>query len=190
MPPLGKRPKQTRTTSPRSKHLNRDQKFFDRYSLVLGVLGAATIAILVLAMKLSDMTQGVYTRDGAEYQAALNARIRPLGEVYLPGEEYATTVPTVETAPEPQPVATIMSGPQVYNSACIACHGTGVAGAPMIGDAEAWGARIAQGVDTLNEHAVNGFSGSLGFMPAKGGRLDLSDDEVHAAIQYMVNESR
>ncbi len=60
----------------------------------------------------------------------------------------------------------------------------------MVGDTEAWGARIAQGVDTLNEHAVNGFSGSLGFMPAKGGRLDLSDDEVHAAIQYMVNESR
>jgi len=170
--------------------LNRDQKFFDRYSLVLGVLAAATIALIVLAMKLSDLTQGVYTRDGAEYQAALNARIRPFGEVYLPGEEYATTVPTVETAPEPEPVATIMSGPQVYNSACIACHGTGVAGAPMIGDAEAWGPRIALGMDTLNEHAVNGFTGSQGFMPAKGGRLDLSDDEVHAAIQYMVNESR
>ena len=68
--------------------MKRDQKFFDRYSLVLGVLGAATIAILVLAMKLSDMTQGVYTRDGAEYQAALNARIRPFGEIYLPGEEH------------------------------------------------------------------------------------------------------
>ncbi len=187
MPPLGKSTKQTRTASPRSKHLNRDQKFFDRYSLVLGVLAAATIGLIVLAMKLSDMTQGVYTRDGAEYQAALNARIRPFGEIYLPGEEHATTAAQVE--PVPEPVATIMSGPQVYNSACIACHGTGVAGAPMIGDAEAWRPRIAQGMDTLNEHAVNGFTGSVGFMPAKGGRLDLSDDEVHAAIQYMVNES-
>jgi len=169
--------------------LNRDQKFFDRYSLVLGVLGAVTIALIALAMKLSDLTQGVYTRDGAEYQAALNSRIRPLGEVYLPGEEHATTAPTVQTAPEPEPVATIMSGPQVYNSACIACHGTGVAGAPMTGDAEAWGPRIAQGMDTLNEHGVNGFTGSLGFMPAKGGRLDLSDDEARAAVQYMVDES-
>ncbi len=170
--------------------MNRDQKFFDRYSLVLGILGAVSIALLAGALKISDMTQGVYTRDGDEYQAAVNDRIRPFGAVYLPGEEHEVPVPTVETAPEPEPVATTMSGPQVYNSACIACHATGVGGAPMIGDAAAWAPRIAQGTDTLNDHAVNGFTGSAGFMPARGARLDLSDGEIHAAVQYMVDESR
>ncbi len=170
--------------------MNRDQKFFDRYSLVLGILGVVTIALIAGALKISDMTQGVYTRDGDEYQAAVNDRIRPFGAVYLPGEEHEVTVPTVETAPEPEPVATTMSGPQVYNSACIACHATGVGGAPRIGDAAAWAPRIAQGVDTLNDHAVNGFTGSAGFMPARGARLDLSDDEIHAAVQYMVDESQ
>ncbi len=170
--------------------MNRDQKFFDRYSLVLGILGAVSIALLAGALKISDMTQGVYTRDGDEYQAAVNDRIRPFGAVYLPGEEHEVPVPTVETAPEPEPVATTMSGPQVYNSACIACHATGVGGAPMIGDAAVWAPRIAQGTDTLNDHAVNGFTGSAGFMPARGARLDLSDGEIHAAVQYMVDESR
>ncbi len=170
--------------------MNRDQKFFDRYSLVLGVLGAIALAILVFALKLSDMTQDVYTRDGDEYQAALADRIRPFGGVYLPGEEHEAAAPIVETAAEPEPVATVMSGPQVYNSACIACHSTGVGGAPMVGDAVAWTPRIAQGIDTLNEHAINGFTGSAGFMPAKGARLDLSNADIHNAVEYMVGESR
>ena len=67
--------------------MSRDQKFFDLYSLVIGVLALFALVILVLAMWLSDMTQGVYTREGAEYQAAVAERIRPFGEVYLPGEE-------------------------------------------------------------------------------------------------------
>jgi cytochrome c5 len=170
--------------------LNRDQKFFDRYSLVLGILGAVTIALIAFALKLSDMTQGVYARDGEEFQTAVNDRIRPFGAVYLPGEEQAASSPTVETAPEPEPVATTMTGPQVYNSACIACHAAGVGGAPVVGDASVWAPRIAQGMDMLNDRAVNGFTGSVGFMPAKGARLDLSDDEIHAAVGYMVGESR
>ena len=177
-------------TKLRSSHLNRDQKFFDRYSLVLGILGALTIALIALALKISDMTQNVYTHEGDEYQAAVEDRIRPFGAVYLPGEEQAASEPTVETTPEPEPVATTMSGPQVYNSACIACHATGIGGAPTIGDTAAWAPRIAQGGDTLNDHAVNGFTGAAGFMPARGARLDLSDGEIQAAVQYMVDESR
>ena len=160
------------------------------YSLVIGVLAAIALAILVLAMKMSDLTQGVYTRDVSEYQAAVAERIRPFGEVYRPGDESEAAAPTVQTAPEPEPVATALSGPQVYNSACIACHGTGVAGAPMLGDAAQWAPRIAQGSATLNKHAIEGYTGSNGYMPAKGGRMDLSDDEVSGAVDYMVSESR
>lgn len=169
--------------------MSRDQKFFDLYSLVIGLLAAFALAIFVLAMKMSDLTQSVYVRDSAEYQAEVNSRIRPLGEVYLPGEEHHAEAPTVEVAEEPEPVATMMTGPQVYNAACIACHGAGVGGAPVVGDAAAWASRIEQGNEVLNEHALNGFSGSAGFMPAKGGRMDLSDQEIIDAVSYMIEES-
>jgi cytochrome c5 len=172
------------------KKLNRDQSFFDRYSLVLGVLGAIALALAIVAAKIDDLTQGVYTRDAAEYQAAVAERIRPFGEVYMPGEEQESTAPTVTAAAEPDPVATVLSGPQVYNNACIACHATGVGGAPVVGETAAWTARIAQGTETLYDHAINGFTGSDGVMLAKGGRMDLSDAEIEDAVDYMVNESR
>jgi len=171
--------------------LSRDQKFFDMYSLVIGVLAAFALAILVLALKMSDLTQGVYTRDTTEFQAAVAERIRPLGHVYLPGEEHDAPAPKVQTMPQPEPVATAMTGPQVYNAACNACHGAGVGGAPVVGNAEAWAARIAKGIDVLNDHAINGFDGDAPApMLPKGGRADLSDQEIIDAVAYMVGESR
>ena len=169
--------------------MSRDQKFFDMYSLVIGVLAAVTIGILVLAINVSEKTQTVFTQESAEDQAAVAERIRPVGQVYLPGEEQQAAAPVVETAAEPEPVATTMTGPQVYNSACIACHGSGVGGAPIVGDSAQWTDRIAQGMDTLSKHALEGFTGSAGYMPPKGGRLDLSDDEVISAVEYMAGES-
>jgi cytochrome c5 len=159
------------------------------YSLVIGVLAAVALAILVLAMKMSDLTQGIYTQDTAEYQAAVAKRIAPVGQVYMPGEQHASEAPVVEAAAEPEPVATAMTGPQVYNSACLACHSAGVGGAPIVGDAAQWTDRIAQGIDMLTQHAIEGYTGSSGYMPAKGGRLDLSDEEVANAVDYMVGES-
>jgi len=82
------------------------------------------------------------------------------------------------------------SGQQTYQQACFACHNTGVAGSPKIGDKAAWAPRIAQGMATLQEHALKGYKGKTGFMPAKGGRADLSDDAVKAAVQYMVDSSK
>jgi cytochrome c5 len=159
------------------------------YSLVIGVLAVVTIGILVLAIEMSERTQAVFTRETAEYQEAVAERIRPVGQVYLPGEEQEAAAAVVETVAEPEPVATAMTGPQVYNSACIACHGSGVGGAPIVGDAAQWSERIAQGMETLSRHAIEGYTGTAGYMPPKGGRLDLSDDEVISAVEYMANES-
>ena len=170
--------------------MSRDQKFFDLYSLVIGILAAFALAIFVLAMKMSDLTQGVYTQETDEYQAAVAERIQPLGQVYLPGDDLEASAPALMPVEEPDPVVTAMTGPQVYNTACLACHGAGVAGAPILGDAAAWSARIAQGNDVLNDHAINGYTGSAGYMPAKGGRADLSDQEVIDAVAYMVSESQ
>ena len=170
--------------------MSRDQKFFDLYSLVIGILAAFALAIFVLAMKMSDLTQGVYTQETDEYQAAVADRIRPLGQVYLPGDDLEASAPALMPVEEPDPVVTAMTGPQVYNTACLACHGAGVAGAPILGDVGAWTARIAQGDAVLYENAIKGFQGETGIMIAKGGRADLSDDQVRAAVDYMVAESR
>jgi len=82
------------------------------------------------------------------------------------------------------------SGEATYKAACFACHGTGAAGAPKTGDKAGWKARIATGNATLYEHAIKGYKGSKGFMPAKGGRADLKDADVKAAVDYMVAQSK
>lgn len=169
--------------------MNRDQKFFDIYSLVIGVLALIALLILVGVMELSKLTQDIYTTDSAEYQAAVTQRIRPLSRVYLPGEEATAGELVAQTAPAAEPVATTLTGPQVYNQACIACHGSGVGGAPVVSNAEAWAPRIDKGMEMLYLHAVEGFSGDAGYMPPKGGRLDLSDQEVQAAVDYMIEEA-
>ena len=76
------------------------------------------------------------------------------------------------------------AGKKLYEATCQACHGAGIAGAPKFGDKAAWAARIKQGSSTLYEHAIKGFQGKAGMMPAKGGST-ASDDEVKAAVDYM-----
>lgn len=80
----------------------------------------------------------------------------------------------------------VKDGKTVYNTVCAGCHGAGVMGAPKMGDKGAWAGRIGQGMATLNSHAINGFKG----MPARGGAASLSDDEVKAAVQFMVDGSK
>ncbi len=76
-------------------------------------------------------------------------------------------------------------GEKVFNANCVSCHGAGVLGAPKFGDKAAWGPRIAQGKDTLYTHALNGFK----MMPPRGGNAALKDEEVKAAIDYMVSKA-
>lgn len=89
-------------------------------------------------------------------------------------------------AAEADPVA----GQQIHQQACFACHGTGVAGAPKTGDKGAWAPRVETGMDTLVKHAIEGFKGEKGFMPPKGGRTDLSDEQVADAVAYMVEQAK
>lgn len=113
--------------------------------------------------------------------------------------EAAAPAPAAAAAPAPAPAATpaaaaapaeapklaANAGKNVYNAACVACHGAGIAGAPKVGDKAAWSARIAQGSPVLYEHAIKGYTGKAGMMPPKGGS-SASDDEVKAAVDFMV----
>jgi cytochrome c5 len=118
--------------------------------------------------------------------AGVAERIQPVGQLNVVAVAQIKQAPTQTAAAAPA----AMSGQQVYQSTCIACHGAGVAGAPKFGNAGAWAKRIAKGVNALYHSAINGFQGSAGVMPAKGGNASLSDAEVKAAVDYMVANSK
>jgi cytochrome c5 len=168
-----------------------DRQFFDSFMLVVGILIGVAVGLFFLVRIVAIETQGKFTLEDPQVQAEINARIRPVGQVVLLGSVELEAAAAASATVEPAPVATVLSGPQVYNAACVLCHTPpGVAGAPALGDAAAWAPRIAQGTDTLNSHALNGFQGSAGVMPPKGGRVDLSDGEIIAAVEYMVEQAR
>jgi cytochrome c5 len=163
-----------------------DRKFFDTFMLVLGILLGVTIALIILARFVVSNTSGSRTAEDPIYQQEVAKRIAPVAKVAVSGADN-----TALAAPEAEPVAAVdLSGEEVYNQACVACHGAGVAGAPKFGDAAAWAPRLAQGMDTLNTHALQGFQGKAGYMPPKGGRTDLTDQSVINAVEYIVQGSK
>ncbi len=168
---------------------HQDQQFFDSFMLVIGILMGVAVGLFFLARAISIETQGLNLAADPAVQAAIDERIMPVGHVMLMGDaDLAAAAAAAVTAPTP--VATVLSGPQVYNAACIVCHQPpGVGGAPPLGDVAAWAPRIAQGIDTLHQHALTGFQGSSGFMPPKGGRVDLSDAEIMSAVDYIVGQA-
>jgi cytochrome c5 len=88
------------------------------------------------------------------------------------------------------PVVDTTAGKSVYGKVCAMCHAIGAAGAPKPGDKTDWGPRIAQGEALLHKHALEGFTGAKGIMPPRGASLALKDEEVKAAVAYMVELSR
>ncbi len=165
-----------------SKH---DQQFYDRFLIVLGILIGVAVGIFVLARYIGVAELTANTQGDSMFQDAVNSRIEPVAKVAIAGQDFVD--PAAEVV-EVEQVREVMTGPQVYNAICGSCHGSGLAGAPMTGDSAAWSARVDQGMETLSGNAINGYQGDAGYMPAKGGRMDLSDEEVIAAVQYMVDQ--
>ena len=138
---------------------------------VAGFFLVIVIGIILLVVFVTNQHQ---TGAGTEEKnaEAVAARLRPVA-----AEGY-----TLKDVNAPK---VLQNGQAVYTAVCAACHATGAAGAPKVGDAGAWSARIAQGYDTLVQHALNGIRA----MPAKGGNPDLDDVEVARALVYMTNQS-
>ena len=131
------------------------------------VFARRTLMVALVTFGLIAPTQAVDMSDDAILE-----RIKPIGNVYLQSDQ-----PTIAKITEPR------SGEAVYNSYCTACHTSGVLGAPKMKDSADWAPRLAQGMDTVNKHAIQGFNA----MPAKGTCMDCSDDEIIAAINHMIN---
>lgn len=172
-----------------------DRHFMNVFSAVLGILVAIALVLIGVSRFADSGPKGAYDTGDPLLQAQAHERIKPFGQVAVAGQDnsgLAIEVPP-QAAPgagsadkAPAAAAKAMDPKMVYETACMACHGMGVAGAPRVGDRGAWGPRIAAGKPTLYQHAIEGFQGSVGFMPARGGRSDLSDDAVKAAVDYMV----
>lgn len=118
-----------------------------------------------------------------EQRAAISDRIKPHGQVCVEGDSSCgSAVVTASADAGPR------SGEAVYNAACTACHSTGAGGAPKMGDVAAWADRIAKGKDVLHGSGINGVAGTG--MIARGGCMSCSDEEIIAAVDYMVDQSQ
>ena len=161
-----------------------DREFLKMFAGLMGALVALTVVLFILAQVLGVKSK---TNEGANVTAEARAvaeRIKPVGEVAVG---------------EPSPMGSVIAsanaagadkGKAVFDASCAACHATGVAGAPKLGDKAAWKDRIAQGNAKLYEHALKGYQGKAGVMPPKGGNMGLPDADVKAAVDYMVSRAK
>jgi cytochrome c5 len=106
-----------------------------------------------------------------------------------PAAASAAPAPAAAAAATTTAAAENTVGKSLYGKSCALCHAAGVAGAPKPGDKAEWAPRIAQGITVLEKHAIEGFTGQKGQMPPRGGS-SASDDEVKAAVRYIVDQSR
>jgi cytochrome c5 len=147
--------------------------------LVMVVFLAFAVPIVLIVL-ISQYVTGGLDVDPSNPQMSEDAvakRIKPVGDVVLGEAPPPPAAPAAGAKP-----AGPADGKGVYDKACNACHGAGLMNSPKAGDKGAWGPRVAQGKPTLYEHAIKG----IRMMPAKGGNAALSDDEVKAAVDYMV----
>ena len=167
-----------------------DTHFFNVFSLVIGLLVAVAIGIFALARVVASHTQDKQVLAEAQYFKNVEQRIQPFTRVAVAGKDNSALAikPEAGATETGASAAAQMpkNGTDLFQETCSACHGQGIGGAPKAGDKAAWASRIAKGKDTLYHHAMQGFQGSSGFMPPKGGRTDVSDDLIKQAVDHMV----
>ncbi len=162
-----------------------DQHFYDTFLLVLGILVAFAFGMYWLANSIASDTPGAYEKGSSTQEQLIDQRLAPMSDVQISGD---AKTQMAEAAPAGAPAAggAPKSGKEIWQGTCSACHGSGLLGAPKIGDKAAWAPRIAKGLDTLKDHALHGFNN----MPAHGGNMALTDADVVSALEYMVGQSK
>ncbi|TCJ24431.1 cytochrome c5 family protein [Halomonas sp. GDM18] len=149
-----------------------------------------------LSLSLSAMLFSVLVSASAQAadnsREAIAERLKPVGELCVKGDacagdgSAASSPPADSGAVGQASAASAIDGEKVYGGICMACHTTGAAGAPRLGEAGDWEGRLSKGDETLYTHAIEGFNA----MPAKGGNPALSDEEVKAAVDYLLDSVR
>ena len=170
-----------------------ERQFINIVSVVIGGLVGLVIGLVLLATHVGARSEAERLAD-TEYRREVQERTAPVARVAVAGRDNAalaiaapaltsTAAPAATTAAT---AAAVLGGAEAYTKVCAACHAAGIAGAPRFGDKAAWAPRLAQGIGTLKTHALAGYQGKAGVMPAKGGRTDLPDQSITNAVDYMV----
>ena len=159
----------------------------------------ATLASLMIALGLTmsacskhESAESKPTEEIAAQQGEIARANHPMPVASQPASfvppTAASAAATTTTATATATPVSADAGEKLFGSVCATCHTAGLMGAPKLGDKAAWAPRIAQGKDTLYKHAIVGYQGKTGVMPAKGGS-QASDEEVKAAVDYMVSKA-
>ncbi len=166
-----------------------DSHFFNTFSIVIAILVAVTILLFAFARAVGRNTQVEHLQSDPEFVTAVAENLKPLAQVAVAGQDNSALAIVADNASagSAAPAAELPTdGIGVYEKVCSSCHSAGLAGAPKSGDKAAWAPRIAQGTDTLYKHAIEGFQGKAGVMPAKGGFSNYPDDLIKLAVDHMV----
>ena len=166
---------------------NYDLEFLKKFSVMIGLLALLALGLLIGSWVIHK-GQPIELPDNVARNT--QARIAPVGAVYA-GSTGAAAQAAAAAAATAAATANVaydgtLDGSVIFNNLCGSCHTSGVGGAPTMATAD-WTARIAQGADTLHTHAIEGFTGNTGIMPAKGGNPSLTDEQVIAAVDWMVD---
>ena len=149
-------------------------------------LGVALFAYLLVTHHMSMPNQVMHSRDALMRNgSSVIDRIKPVGKLAM---ELPTEVAVINTSISAGTVT--RDGAQVFDQSCAACHASGIAGAPKLGDQLQWKSRLAKGTKLLYVSALDGITSATGVMPAKGGNALLSDAEVKAAVDYIVAKAK
>jgi cytochrome c5 len=155
----------------------KEEKVFNWFLICVGIFVGTIVSIVIFGNFV-----GVH-EDEISQQETLD-RLASLTIVAIDGEPEPATGIEKEVVMAAAPV--IQSGEGIYNLVCSVCHTLGLAGAPAMGDAS-WSVRMQQGLDVIQDHFINGYQGEAGIMPAKGGRTDLTDEEILSALDHLLN---
>jgi cytochrome c5 len=169
-----------------------DQSFIRQFSWLIAGLHVLALVLLIMAYT-------IYARSAKETNPhaaqKVAERLAPAGAVYAGDTGRAAMMAAQEAAAKAAASQVAFGGSTdgktVYDGLCHSCHSAGVAGAAKLGDKAAWAPRIAQGIDTLVKHAIEGYHGPDGnFMPPKGGMPSLTDEQVKNTVHWIVDQAK
>ena len=165
-----------------------DRQFAKSFFKMIFFLALLTITLIAAGILIGGSIDDKLRAQSEEFtQRIIAQRTQPVGTLNVGAMEPSVEPTSVEPTTPVQVASSGNVGKSVYDKACFICHTTGVTGAPKPGDADNWGPRIAKGLDTLYSNAIKGYQGETGIMPPKGGNLLLSNEDVMAAVDYLVD---
>jgi cytochrome c5 len=167
--------------------VNHDQVFLKRFSIIIAALAVLTVVLILAALALYNNAP---KEPNTLAEQRTNERLRPVGAVYA-GETGAAAMAAAADAAAKAAASMVayggsLDGEYIYGQLCGACHNSGAAGAPKM-ERAAWAERLPQGVEVLVKHAIEGYQGAAGVMPARGGNPSLTDAQVEASVVWMLD---